>query len=457
MSIAFEGKKDYTTEVQSALPESLIIAKNQSLEDAISFLLPLEKQCRIHNDYINLKEVSIQLIRLCYQCIDWNRLNSILTLINKRSAQHKSTFIGVVTEAMTYIEHTPTLEIKIALMKTLIEICDGKLFVEGESAHLHFQLADIYEHQLQDISSACDSIQDIHVETYGSLSKEEKAKYILEQIRLNLLKKDYIRAAIHSRKMNIKTIEEIGFESIKLLFYQMQIEYYLYEKNIWEISQAYFKIANTRLGTHFTFAQRATAMEYCIFYTLASKQTPAQVELLQQLKVLCFQSTTNEDWKDLPIQSAFTYALKLFLKDELIVTPFVGQEIVEQIPIQQATLMKNVMPDDVLIVYLQNEFHIAIIEYNLRMIAKYYTRIRITRLSSLLSLSEEILESHLSELSFRGDLMIKMDRPKGIVSFQSKKSSEQILSDWTKNISNLLELMETTGHLINRENMVYKI
>ena len=54
-------------------------------------------------------------------------------------------------------------------------------------------------HSAGDITGACDMIQDVHVETYGSLSKKEKAEYILQQIRLNLLKKDYVRALIQSR------------------------------------------------------------------------------------------------------------------------------------------------------------------------------------------------------------------------------------------------------------------
>jgi hypothetical protein len=87
-------------------------------------------------------------------------------------------------------------------------------------------------------------LQDVHVETYGSLSKKEKAQYILEQVsisisktpkipikpnflilkyllnpqiqmRLNLIRKDYIRALIHSRKMNTKTLEEEGFGEVK--------------------------------------------------------------------------------------------------------------------------------------------------------------------------------------------------------------------------------------------------
>ena len=190
------------------------------------------------------------------------------------------------------------------LIKSLKDICDGKIYVESESAKLHFMLSKMYEEK-GNLDSACEIVQDVHVETYGSLSKKEKADFILEQIRLNLLKKDYIRALIHSRKvyqcmhtyihtyisiciqlrmhislciftssylvthlyvymynvcvyvieyydvfsmnyqMNLKTIEETGFEEVKVKFYRMMIEYHMVEKNTWEIAQAYYKIANT--------------------------------------------------------------------------------------------------------------------------------------------------------------------------------------------------------------------
>jgi len=45
--------------------------------------------------------------------------------------------------------------------------------------------------------------------------------------------------------MNLKTIEETGFEEVKVTYYRMMIEYYMVEKNTWEIAQAYFKIAST--------------------------------------------------------------------------------------------------------------------------------------------------------------------------------------------------------------------
>lgn len=204
-------------------------------------LLPLEKKCRQSNDFTSLKEVSLQLVRICFEFKDWEKLNSVLSVINKRSSQIKSTLTAVVEESMKYIDETPNEEVKVSLIKALKEVCEGKIYVEAESAHLHFMLSKIYEAN-GDIQAACDITQDVHVETYGTLSKKEKAQYILEQIRINLLNKDYIRTAIQARKMNLKTIEEEGFEEIKVKFYNMQIEFQVHEKNTWEICQAYYKV-----------------------------------------------------------------------------------------------------------------------------------------------------------------------------------------------------------------------
>ena len=82
------------------------------------------------------------------------------------------------------------------------------------------------------------------METYGSLSKKEKAEYILQQIRLNLRRKDYVRALIHSRKMNRRTLEETdaGFDIVKIRFYELMVEYHLHSQGYWEICQCYYKV-----------------------------------------------------------------------------------------------------------------------------------------------------------------------------------------------------------------------
>ena len=40
------------------------------------------------------------------------------------------------------------------------------------------------QEQEGDIAGAADTLQDVHVETYGSLSKKDKVEFILEQMRL---------------------------------------------------------------------------------------------------------------------------------------------------------------------------------------------------------------------------------------------------------------------------------
>ncbi len=46
------------------------------------------------------------------------------------------------------------------------------------------------------------------VETFGSMEKREKVEFILEQLRLCLAKKDYIRTQIISKKISTKFFEE---------------------------------------------------------------------------------------------------------------------------------------------------------------------------------------------------------------------------------------------------------
>lgn len=48
------------------------------------------------------------------------------------------------------------------------------------------------------------SLSHTQVETYGSMEREEKVMFVIEQMRLCLAKKDYIRAQIISKKVSTK-------------------------------------------------------------------------------------------------------------------------------------------------------------------------------------------------------------------------------------------------------------
>lgn len=202
MSLLDESKKNLSVELQAIIPESNVLVESKGLDEAITLLLNFEKKCRSNSDLTSLKAVCLHMVRMCRaKDEDWAKLNSTLTIINKRRAQSKEVIIAIVKEALTYVEESPGPEEKVTLIKTLMEICETKIYVEAESARLHLMLALIYEGDGK-LDLACDTIQDVHVETYGSLTREEKADYIIHQVRLNLLNKDYVRAKIQSRKMN---------------------------------------------------------------------------------------------------------------------------------------------------------------------------------------------------------------------------------------------------------------
>jgi 26S proteasome regulatory subunit N5 len=183
-----------------------------------------------------------------------------------------------------------------------------------------------------------------------------------------------------------------------------------------------------------------------------SKYDNQQNDMMFRIKNLL-----TTEWKDMKINPVHVDALNLFTTDEIIETPFANQAVFEQ---QQNLTRFDENPSNEALSSQKNFIHllhVRVIEHNIRIVSKYYQRIRLSRLQTLLSLSLEDLETRLSDLSFSGDIYLKIDRPNGIVSFEKKRSCEEVLSEWSNDISKMMQLMETTCHLVNRENMVHKV
>ena len=51
----------------------------------------------------------------------------------------------------------------------------------------------------------------------------------------------------------------------------------------------------------------------------------------------------------------------------------------------------------------------------------------------------------------------RLDRPAGIVTFAPPKKPNELLNDWSNDISQMLNLIEGACHLIHKENMIHKI
>lgn len=437
-------KRDFSADFQQMIPESIALANEAGLDDAILLLLGLEKKCRVHNDFHTLKEVCLHMIRMCRERNDWSTLNSTLQILSKRRNQSKMTVSALVEEATKYIDEAPSAGQRMDLIKALMSICEGKIYVEGESARLHLMLARMQEAD-GNIDLACQTIQDVHVETYGSISKLEKAEYILHQMRLNILNRDFTRTMIHSRKMNRKTIEETDFQSAKLQFYQLMVEYYMQEKNCWEICQCYYKMFSTPIleGT----AAESEYLHLCITYLILSAHTNHTHDMLHRLLGSPALSA-----------SPFKNIVTLFTTHEIIAYPFASMDTVHAVLVASQTplIATNTATTEANVLHFQALLHGRVNEHNIRVVSRYYSHISFSRMCSLLQLPADVLENHLSEMSSGGDVYVKIDRPAGVVNFRSPRGADAVLSDWASDVGKMLSLMESTCHLINRENMVNK-
>ena len=65
-------------------------------------------------------------------------------------------------------------------------------------------------------------------------------------MRIMLVRKDYVRVQIASRKINEKFLDADDFQDIKLEYYGNMIKYYLHEENFFDASTCYQKMLKTK-------------------------------------------------------------------------------------------------------------------------------------------------------------------------------------------------------------------
>ena len=139
------------------------------------------------------------------------------------------------------------------LLKTVIKVTEGKIFVEFEYSQAIRKMTEIYLMNKQ-IDEAAKLVQDVQIETFGSLDNKYKVDYILFQMQVLLEKGDYIRTLIVSNKIKRNHLDDEGFELLKIRFFNLMIQYYFHEKKYIEVSKCYkvlfdfVKKINEKLG-----------------------------------------------------------------------------------------------------------------------------------------------------------------------------------------------------------------
>ncbi|KAG5611891.1 hypothetical protein MTR67_019756 [Solanum verrucosum] len=460
------------------------------LEAQIEALLNVEKQMRQAGDVASTRKAATDILQLCFEARAWKTLNEQIVLLSKRRGQLKQALassvnawaIGyqcacvlrksgnhtrvfavqaMVQQAMQYIDQTPDLDTKIELIKTLNSVSAGKIYVEIERARLIKKLAKIKEEQ-QLIGEAADLMQEVAVETFGAMAKTEKIAFILEQVRLCLDHKDYVRAQILSRKINPRVFEADpskekkkakegenvveepaadipSLPELKQIYYQLMIRYYSHSNDYLEICRCYkaiYEIPSVKEDP----AQWIPVLRKICWYLVLSPHDSMQSSL---------HNSTLED-KNLSEIPHFRLLLKQLITMEVIQWTALWNTFKDEFENE-----KN-MPGGTLGDKAAEDLKLRVIEHNILVVSKYYSRITLKRLAVLLCLDIQEAEKHLSEMVVSKALVAKIDRPMGIVCFQPPKDSNDILNSWASNLEKLLDLVEKSCHQIHKETMVHK-
>jgi len=436
-----EEKVDLTPETDAKLEQSSQLAKGGQLKEALVMLAALEKRCRVGNDTSNLVRVCESSLQYCKDAEDDELFLTTLQTLSTRRSQKMAAIRALVHKSIPYCikdQYTPLSvtgdskkKARDKLVEALREISDGKIFLEAERARLTRCMAMIME-QEGDMAAAADVLQEVHVETYGSLSKREKVEFILEQMRLTLAKKDYVRAAIVAGKVSRKHLNEDNMEEYKVKFFTLMAELHRYEKDAFLLAKDYHSIYSTPIILN-DDSKWKEALQATVVYLALSPYSNEQQDMMNRVH-------EDSNLEKLPL---FQSTIKILLKKEIISYPMTNQAELESL----SAILEGGQD---LTQFWHESFHRRIIQHNVRVVSLYYRRILGSRMAQLLGLEAERLEREISSMVSDGSIYAKIDRPKDIVRFAEPKTPESVLSEWGSDIDKLLHMVETTTHLINK-------
>lgn len=170
------------------------------------------------NDALSTARVAEHIVAMCHEVKDWESLGEYMIVLSKRRGQLKLPLVKMVQKAAACLDTAPDLATTLRLIETLRAVTAGKIHVEVERARVTLRLAKIREEEGK-LDEAVEVLQELQVETFGSMDKREKAEFILEQMRLSLLRKDYTKTLILSKKITRRFFDDEAQHDLKLVYF----------------------------------------------------------------------------------------------------------------------------------------------------------------------------------------------------------------------------------------------
>jgi len=459
--------QDYTKMANDAIDRAkLRTEQKEPISNVVNNLLLVEKKLRLAGKEPEVLKVCTVILELIRDQKQWTMLSEQVDLLSRRRAQTVKVIKEVVKMGVNMIDLAQEPE-RTKLIDSFLEQVSGKIFLEIERV----KLTELKTQQLVkkgDIREASKLMQSVQIETYGTIDKEKRLDFMLEQMKLLLQVSDFIRMAVVRNKIKEKLL--LDFPDRCKTFNELSVQLFLHDENFLAISEGYWnihellrvveheskmdvdqketgnkekeakKVDELKGEENFDSAHFNCAVVACVL----AEYTEEQAKLLQKyLKVM-------EDRKQEGISELICFLLKVFNRKEPM-TPIMNtlkergldQEMLD---FELLYIGKNIR-DPTLLALLQTRS----LQHNIRIYSLYYTQMTLDRVSEFLGVSKEEAEDVVCKMVGKDKLWARIDQLTGIIKFRKPVDNTEVLSGWTKNVDEMLDLVGKASEMINKE------
>lgn len=501
----------------------MIYLQSGDVDGAIESLYTAEKKARVAGESAAAASAAVAACTIAWEHRGLAGIQSVLPALARRRAQLSRVISDMITWALTILADDAQVSTstpqgtatRVALLQLLREVAEGKIYVELERARITRDLAQIRESE-GNVVEAFTLMSEVSVETIGNMSSEEKASFLLEQLRLTLAQEEYVRAGIIAGKVARSSLEAAGLQAEKETYYNQLMALHAHEQDFAALAgdcAALYDTPKTQQDSSKAAATLSSAVLYTILapltaeelaaergeaepelglalpsevvkragtgssmagptstatlHTQAGAQEPERVTKLAAVKLGNAKATGSNPiaaGKADPFSrraALQTLADSRAVSDTLpalhnLVKAFLASQLMPWPPAPAIAAALEHAP-----VFKQHpewadSLRQRVMQHNLAVLSQCYTRIPMARLCELTSLSAAEAEKEIATLVTAGTLWARMDRPAGIVSFAAPAAPVQVLTEWANGISGMLKVLDATSNLIARERMVHQ-
>ena len=431
---------------------------NESLlkDVEIKKLLDEEKTARLESEFAKSTAVCPKILKTLFDRGDFNNFLALLDFLTGKRNQSREATIAMIKYCQNDVLPLVSESQQIELLDHLIKSTDGKIFVEREFAlavrkktEIHFKKGELEE--------AAKLIQDIQIETFGSLERSFKVDYILFQMRILLAKKDYVRMLLVSNKIHKNHLDDDGFEKLKVDFYSLMIEYYVHDENFIEVSKCYKilydfvlklktkvdkkeEIKTELIANYSDVISSSNLVTLFENYVLYLSVCPPELETKNMMVELSLKYK-----KELDQNESLLFIVTKRLSDDLIV---MNSELFAKFEQFKVFFSAEKMP---------KIFRKYWIQHDLLIFEKFFAKMNMGKIATMIAVTIDEVESEISDMVINGYIYAKINRIERTVNFRKKTDHHDILNELSYDMGKMLKGIENTCHLINKEYLKYGI